>query len=278
MTVLRQIHKIIPSIPTQDGAGVHLRRSIGTSLLDHFDPFLLLDEISSQNADEYIAGFPSHPHRGFETVTYMLAGKMRHQDHTGAEGLLVPGGLQWMTAGRGIIHSEMPQQQEGQLWGFQLWVNLPAQYKMIPPRYQDISPDRIPEHMLGDGSKVRILAGEAFGLRGPVEEIVTDPIFLDIHLASQRQISFPVPEEHQALIYMYQDSGSIGGQEIAIKHLATLTKGSQLTLKAGSQGSRCLFIAAKPIAEPIARMGPFVMNTPEQIRQAIADYQQGRLT
>src|SRR2546425_8414962 len=196
MTTDRQVTKVVTGQPTSDGAGVQLTRVLGTPQLDHLDPFLLLDEFKSDKPGDYLAGFPDHPHRGFETVTYMLAGAMRHKDHVGNQGELVAGSVQWMTAGRGIIHSEMPIQRDGLMWGFQLWVNLPARDKMTVPRYQDIAPEKIPETLLGDGVTARVIAGEAGGVRGPVEGIVTEPLYLDVRMEPQHQVSIAMTPGH----------------------------------------------------------------------------------
>jgi quercetin 2,3-dioxygenase len=200
----RRIVRVVPAQDTSDGGGVRLRRSLGTAALDHLDPFLLFDEFKSDRRDDYVAGFPDHPHRGFETVTYMLAGAMEHQDHRGNRGNLVAGSVQWMTAGRGIIHSEMPRQEGGLMWGFQLWVNLPARDKMTAPRYQDIPPNRVPIWEGEDGTRVRVLAGEAKGLRGPVEGVVTSPLYLDVQLPARSRFVQPVAAGHNGFAYVYE--------------------------------------------------------------------------
>src|SRR5213593_5010246 len=206
----RSVVKIITGQATSDGAGVRLTRVIGTAALDHFDPFLLLDEFKSDKPDDYLAGFPDHPHRGFETVTYMLAGSMRHKDHVGNQGELVAGSVQWMTAGRGIIHSEMPIQKDGLMWGFQLWVNLPARDKMTAPRYQDIPPDKIPEVALADGVRARVIAGEAGGVRGPVEGIVTQPLYLDVRMEPRSRATLALTPGHAACVYVYDGQVALG--------------------------------------------------------------------
>ncbi len=276
----RRVVKVITGQPTSDGAGVRLTRMIGTPALDHLDPFLLLDEFKSDRADDYLAGFPDHPHRGFETVTYMLAGAMRHQDHVGNRGELVAGSVQWMTAGRGIVHSEMPQQKDGLLWGFQLWVNLPARDKMTAPRYQDIPPEKIPEVGLAEGVRARVIAGEAGGVRGPVQGIATAPLYLDVHLAPRSRVTLPVPAGHNAFAYVYEGKARIGpeaegGQERPAGHLAILGDGDQLSAATADSPGRFLLLAARPLGEPVARYGPFVMNTREEITQAVEDYQRG---
>jgi hypothetical protein len=277
----RRVAKVVTGQPTSDGAGVRLTRVLGTPQLDHLDPFLLLDEFKSDKPDDYLAGFPDHPHRGFETVTYMLAGSMRHQDHVGNQGELVPGSVQWMTAGRGIIHSEMPRQKDGLMWGFQLWVNLPARDKMTAPRYQDIPPEKIPEVTLADGVRARVIAGEAGGVRGPVEGIATQPLYLDVRMAPRARVALSLQAAHNAFAYVYEGrvalgSASDGGaQEVAAGQLAVLGDGDRLTATTGDAPARFLLLAARPLREPIARYGPFVMTTREEIAQAVEDYRQG---
>jgi quercetin 2,3-dioxygenase len=277
----RSVVRIISGQPTSDGAGVRLTRMIGTPALEQLDPFLLLDEFKSDRADDYLAGFPDHPHRGFETVTYMLAGAMEHRDHAGNHGELQPGSVQWMTAGRGIVHSEMPRQRDGLMWGFQLWVNLPARDKMIAPRYQDIAPERVPEAKLGDGATARVIAGEVGGVRGPVEGITTEPLYLDVHLSSDAAVELPVTSGHNAFAYVYEGRATLGPASSALDvgtgQLAVLSDGDALRVAAGSAGARLLLLAARPLGEPIARYGPFVMNTREEILQAVDDYRNGRL-
>jgi hypothetical protein len=275
----RKVVRVVAAEDTSDGAGVRLRRALGARALDHVDPFLLLDEFRSDQGDDYAAGFPDHPHRGFETVTYMLAGRMRHKDHSGNEGTLVPGGVQWMTAGRGIIHSEMPLQEDGLMWGFQLWVNLPARDKMGPPRYQEFGPDAIPEAVRPDGVRVRVIAGEAEGRTGPVRGIATSPLYLDVALPAGAGYSQPLPAEHNAFVYVFEGAARVGpegaGQSVAAGHLALLDPGGSLEVRGGDGGGRLLLIAARPIGEPVARYGPFVMNTREELRQAVQDLEAG---
>ena len=272
----RGVVRVVTGRPTSDGAGVRLNRVIGTPELDHLDPFLLLDEFKSDRPGDYLAGFPDHPHRGFETVTYMLAGAMRHQDHAGNEGDLVAGSVQWMTAGRGIIHSEMPRQQDGLMWGFQLWVNLPARDKMTAPRYQDIPPDRVGEATLAEGVRVRVIAGEVGGVRGPVEGIATRPLYLDVRMAPRSRVSLPVPAGHTAFAYVYEGRATLGtpGQAVGAGQLAAFVDGESVTAVA-DEGARFLLLAARPLGEPIARHGPFVMNTREELVQAVQDLQSG---
>lgn len=279
---LRKAIRIVTGQDTSDGAGVRLKRSVGTPALDHLDPFLLFDEFKSDRAGDYIAGFPDHPHRGFETVTYMLAGRMEHRDHRGNRGNLVAGSVQWMTAGRGIVHSEMPQQEDGLMWGFQLWVNLPSELKMTAPRYQDIPPEDIPEIQI-DGGRIRIVAGEAGGTRGPVEAAGTAPTYLDVQLRRHSQHTQGIPEGHNGFIYVYEGSGTVGGNgggdgggtSIEAGALAVLGDGDGVQAASGRHGMKFLIVAAKPIGEPIARYGPFVMTTRAELEQAFDDYRNG---
>jgi len=270
----RKIKQVIQARPTSDGAGVRLKRSIGTEMLSELDPFLLLDNFGTENPDDYIAGFPDHPHRGFETVTYMIQGLMRHKDSSGAEGLLRPGGVQWMTAGRGIIHSEMPEQSEGEMSGFQLWVNLPAAEKMCAPRYQEFEPDDVPLIDAADGVRIRVIAGEVAGTVGPVGKIAIEPTYLDIDLAAGSSFTQPLPDGHTAFIYVFKGAAEIGDEKVPEDHMAVLTDGDSVTIKS-ADGGRLILVAGKPFGEPVARYGPFVMNTTDEIRQAIQDYQQG---
>jgi redox-sensitive bicupin YhaK (pirin superfamily) len=273
----RKSVKIVRAQEATEGAGVRIRRSLGTSALDYHDPFLLLDEFKSEAGADYIAGFPDHPHRGFETVTYMLAGSMRHEDHKGNRGELGPGSLQWMTAGRGIIHSEMPLQKDGLMWGFQLWVNLPARNKMTAPRYQDIPASAIPEVQAEAGVVIRVIAGEAGGTRGPVEGIATSPLYLDLRIPAGGSYEHPVPPEHNALVYVYEGAGEVGGERVESRELAVLSREGEeaLGLTASDRPMRALLLAAKPLEEPMARYGPFVMNTRAEIEQAFEDYRRG---
>ncbi len=273
---LRTIDQIISPLATSDGAGVKLMRAIGTPTLDQLDPFLMLDVFGSDEGADYIAGFPDHPHRGFETVTYMLAGKMRHRDNAGNEGLLETGGAQWMTAGRGIVHSEMPEQTDGLMKGFQLWVNLPADQKMTVPRYQDISPGDIPKKELAGIGTVKVIAGELFETTGPVGEIVTKPLFADIDLTGYAELDIPVSQGQTAFLYLFEGSLHLDGEDIETDRLVTLDDGDTLRVKAGPKGGRFILLSADPIEEPIARYGPFVMNTREEIQQAFDDYKAGK--
>ncbi|HET6724847.1 MAG TPA: pirin family protein, partial [Gammaproteobacteria bacterium] len=260
--------------------GVRLNRMMGTPQLPDLDPFLMLDEFRSDDANDYIAGFPNHPHRGFETVTYMLAGRMRHGDNQGNSGLLTAGSVQWMTAGRGIVHSEMPEQEDGLMWGFQLWVNLPAKDKMTAPRYQDIPPEEIPVVEAADGARVKVVAGEVNGVTGPVSAVATQPIYLDIELQPGASYSATLPPAHNAFIYVYEGAADVGApaERTARGELAVLGPGEQVTVTAsGDASARLLLVAGQPLNEPVARYGPFVMNTERQIHEAVADFQAGRL-
>ena len=277
----RNVARVVRARDTSDGAGVRLRRSLGSQELPELDPFLLLDEFRSDDPNDYLAGFPDHPHRGFETVTYMLAGHMEHRDHMGNRGDLAAGSVQWMTAGRGIIHSEMPRQEQGLMWGFQLWVNLPAKDKLCPPRYQDIPPEAVPEVALAGGAgTVRVVAGSYAGTAGAVSGIATDPLYLDLRLEPNAEISVPVALGHRALAYVYGGQASLGteaGTRLTTAQLGVLDDGDSLRIRSGDDGARLLLIAGKPLDEPIVRHGPFVMNTREEIVQAVRDYQSGRL-
>ena len=279
--ILRSVKNLVSAIATSDGAGVKLNRTIGGPAVDNLDPFLLLDEFGSEEGADYIGGFPDHPHRGFETVTYMLNGLMRHDDSTGAGGTLDPGSVQWMTAGRGIVHSEMPQQEEGLMRGFQLWVNLPAADKMCAPRYQNIEPGDIPEVQGEGGVRIRVIAGEVDGTEGAVSGIAVAPIYLDILLPEDTAHTQPVPAGHAALCYVFEGEVSIiaaDGTAVDVPHhtLAILSDGDGVTMRAGTEGGQALLIAGKPLNEPVVRYGPFVMNSREEIGQAIDDYRAGR--
>lgn len=278
MTDLRIIAKVIAAEPASDGAGVALHRSIATQSVPHLDPFLLLDEFNSENPDDYLAGFPDHPHRGFETVTYMIDGRMRHKDSAGNEGVLTPGSIQWMTAGRGIVHSEMPEQEDGRMRGFQLWVNLPAKDKMVAPRYQEFAPEDLAVVTHDNGAEVRIVAGEHAGKTGPVTDIAVDPLYLDITLPAGAAIRQPTPLGHTAFVYTFGGAGvQVAGADVPYRHLGLLTNGESVAIRnAGDAESRVLLVAGAPFNEPIARYGPFVMNTQEEIRQAFDDFQSGR--
>ena len=275
-TTSRAVIRTVAGQPTSDGAGVRLNRVIGTAALPDLDPFLMLDEFRSDNAGDYIAGFPDHPHRGFETVTYMLAGRMRHGDNQGNTGLLRPGSVQWMTAGRGIVHSEMPEQEDGLMWGFQLWVNLPARDKMTAPAYQDIDPERIPQVRPAPGVTVRVLAGSAGGATGPVAAPATQPLYLDIALEPGAGHSQAVDEGHNGFVYVFEGTARIGGAVLQRGTLGVLGPGGSVEAAAEGGPARFILVAGRPLREPVVKYGPFVMNTEQEIHQAIADYRAGR--
>ncbi len=268
----RQVVGTTTGIPATDGAGVRMTRIIGTPTLDHFDPFLLFDLFESDDPDDYIAGFPPHPHRGFETVTYMLAGQMRHRDNAGNEGIIRAGGVQWMTAGRGIIHSEMPEQEDGLMWGTQLWVNLPQSDKMSNPTYQEFAAADIPLDRRDGGIEVRRIAGQS----GAVSDRPTEPIYCDVRLPAAASFSQAVPATHNAFLFVVEGSVRVAEREIPARTLALLGDGDSIVVSGAAAASRFLLIAGKRLDEPIARAGPFVMNTQAEIKQAIADYQSGR--
>ncbi|MEW7984900.1 MAG: pirin family protein [Candidatus Thiodiazotropha sp.] len=272
----RGIKQVVVGQETSDGAGVRLSRVIGGPQLPQFDPFLLLDHFVSDDPDDYIGGFPPHPHRGFETVTYLLAGQVEHRDNAGHTGLLETGGVQWMTAGRGVIHSEMPQQQDGLLSGFQLWVNLPAGEKMIDPRYQEFDRQAIPLEARSDGVEVRVVAGQTSRqTRGPVRELVTPALFYDISLPSGTRFDEPLPETYNGFVYLIEGTVSIDGIDLEVNSLAVLGQGDSVEITA-QEPSRLLLVAGQPLHEPIARRGPFVMNSEAELQQAFNDYQEGR--
>jgi redox-sensitive bicupin YhaK (pirin superfamily) len=258
-----------------DGAGVKLNRVIGQPALPDLDPFLMLDEFGSDDPTAYIAGFPDHPHRGFETVTYMLAGRMRHRDNKGNEGLLTAGSVQWMTAGRGIVHSEMPEQEQGLIWGFQLWVNLPAADKMTAPRYQDIPPADIPVVATPNGARVKVIAGQFDGVQGPVQGVTTAPVYLDVELPANTTVDLDLPRDHAGFVYVYE--GALSAPEaVARGELAVLSPGPHLTLAAADAPTRALVVAGRPLKERVVKYGPFVMNSEAEIVQAVEDFQAGR--
>jgi len=263
-----------------DGAGVKLTRVIGGPELPDLDPFLLLDEFGTDRAEDYLAGFPDHPHRGFETVTYMLDGRMRHRDNHGNEGLLTPGSVQWMTAGRGLVHSEMPEQESGRMRGFQLWVNLPAREKMTDPRYQEFAPDRIPVATPAKGVSVKVIAGAVGEVVGPIMQPATDPLYLDIALDAGQAWNYRLPEGHNIFAYAFEGAVTVGegddARPLETHELAILGGGNELHLRAGSQPARLILVAGRPLREPVMRHGPFVMNTREELMQAFVDFQEGR--
>lgn len=276
----RIITNMIQGTPATDGAGVELMRVIGQPAFNMLDPFLLLDAFRSDNPEDYIAGFPSHPHRGFETVTYLLNGRMRHKDNAGHEGVIEAGGIQWMTAGRGIIHSEMPEQENGLLEGFQLWVNLPARHKMDTPAYQEFSASRIPIETR-EGAELRVITGKTSrGTQGPVVQPLTQPMFLDISLLPHHTLGESIAEDHNAFIYgiegeCWVKDSSEHHHKITKDRLAVLGPGNEIVISTGAEGSRFLLISGKPVNEPVARGGPFVMNTEQEVRQAFVDYRTG---
>jgi redox-sensitive bicupin YhaK (pirin superfamily) len=276
----REVVKHVRGMPTSDGAGVKLTRVIGQPALGDLDPFLMLDEFGTDNPGDYIAGFPAHPHRGFETVTYMLDGRMRHKDNHGHEGVLAPGAVQWMTAGRGIVHSEMPEQQQGRMRGFQLWLNLPARAKMMDPAYQEFGPERIPMASPARGVHVKVIAGTVGAATGPVVQPATDPTYLDIELDAEASFVQALPPEHSAFVYVFEGELSVvsGATMTALPQhtLAVLGPGDQVRLQSGTVAARAILVAGRPLREPVARYGPFVMNTQDQLRQAFEDYQGGR--
>lgn len=275
----RLVSRIVVGKAASDGAGVKLNRIIGQRDFDMLDPFLLLDEFRSDQAGDCLAGFPSHPHRGFETVTYMLAGRMRHADNQGNSGLLTTGSVQWMTAGRGIVHSEMPEQEDGLMWGFQLWVNLPASDKMTAPRYQDIAPESIPTIEPAAGVSLRVIAGQFGDVVGPVHGIATEPVYFDLSLQASVAFDVPLPQGHNAFAYVYEGSVRIGidadAKSVARGELAVLVDGDHVHVASVDSATRLIIVAGKPLREPVVKHGPFVMNTPEQIIKAIQDFQFG---
>lgn len=276
----RRVERLVTGERTRDGAGVALTRVLGGAALQRrLDPFLMLDAFGSDEASDYIAGFPNHPHRGFETVTYMIAGRMRHRDSAGHEGLLTNGSVQWMTAGRGLVHSELPEQEEGRMEGFQLWLNLPAADKLCEPWYRDITNEEIPEHV-ADGLRVRVIAGASHGVAGAVQRTRTEPLYLDVHLAAGATFEQPLPPGHNAFVYVYRGSIEIDQQPVQAGRMALLHNEADadgVRWRAGADEARALLIAGAPLHEPIAQYGPFVMNTKEQLFQAVEDFNAGRM-
>jgi redox-sensitive bicupin YhaK (pirin superfamily) len=285
---MRTLAQIIPSVATSDGAGVKLRRSLGSQRGLQVDPFLMLDEFYSDDPKDYIAGFPAHPHRGFETVTYMLDGHMRHEDHLGNRGDLSPGDVQWMTAARGIIHSEMPQQSEGRMRGFQLWINLPSNEKMKPAHYRDIPAQQIPTLQLASGASAKVIAGsvvlDGATASGPVNApdapLSTDPLYLDLKLPAGVVIDVPVSRGHNAFLYVYEGDAKVGepsgARTLPYRAAGVLTDGDAVQVQGGERGAQLLLLAARPLREPVVQYGPFVMNTRQEIEQAVEDYRSGR--
>lgn len=273
----RGVERIVEGIATSDGAGVKLTRVLTGKLQQRLDPFLMLDAFGSDNPDDYIAGFPDHPHRGFETVTYMLSGRMRHKDSAGHEGLLENGGVQWMTAGRGVIHSEIPEQENGVMEGFQLWLNLPAQHKMSEPWYRDFASESIPEYVTPENVAVRVIAGTSNGITGAITREHTEPLYLDVHLPAGAEFSTALPTTHNAFIYVYRGAVNIGDKTVESRRMGILDNAPEadgVTLTA-TKDARLILVAGKPLKEPIVQYGPFVMNTQQEIHQALADFGSG---
>jgi len=279
--ISRTVESVVGGTEVSDGAGVKLKRVLSTSLQQRLDPFLMLDEFGSESPEDYLAGFPDHPHRGFETVTYMLEGRMRHRDNAGHEGLLCAGDVQWMTAGSGVVHSEMPEQEQGRMQGFQLWVNLASKDKMTPPRYRGIAADQIPEIQLEQGIRVKLIAGVLNDTEGAIRDIRTQPLYLDITLPAMAEHDFTLPAGHNAFVYVYSGQVQAGpGSETSLQagQLGVLANadGAEAIHLGSRQGARLLLIAGQPLGEPIVQWGPFVMNTRTEIEQAFADYRSGR--
>jgi len=275
----RQVVRVVKGVSTVDGAGVSVRRTLGGMLLPSLDPFLLLDEIHSDDPSRPLPGFPDHPHRGFETVTYVIGGVVEHRDSRGNHGMLGPGSVQWMTAGRGIIHSEMPTHRDGLVWGFQIWVNLPAKDKMMEPRYQDIPPADIPVVELEQGGQLRVIAGKSEGQVGPVQGVVTAPLMLDCTLMPQETFTTALPVAHAAVVYVFSGGVALGENTDVIPegHLAVLSEGESISAGGGPDGGRFLLLAAAPIGEPVVRHGPFVMSSHAELLQAFQDFNNGTL-
>jgi redox-sensitive bicupin YhaK (pirin superfamily) len=271
----RTVVRVTRGMPAEDGAGVKLTRLIGTPDLPDIDPILMLDNFGSDDPKSYIAGFPPHPHRGFETISYMIAGSMRHKDNKGGEGLITDGGVQWMTAGRGVVHSEMPAQTSGTMFGFQLWLNLPAKEKMRSPWYRDIPAAEIPQFDAGAGTTVKLIAGRWNAHAGPAPERATEPFIADVSVPAQSAVAIPIPSGHAAFAYVIEGKAKLGTRELVRGDLGILSEGGELSVVTGTESARILIVAAKPIREPIAKYGPFVMNTQDELRQAFSDYQRG---
>lgn len=281
----RTVQRTVTGMPTSDGAGVKLTRVIGQPQLPDLDPFLLLDEFGTEKAEDYIAGFPDHPHRGFETVTYMLDGRMRHRDNHGNEGVLVPGSVQWMTAGRGLVHSEMPEQDHGRMRGFQLWLNLPAREKMTAPKYQEFGPERIPSATPADGVTVKVIAGRVGEVAGPIQQPATDPTYLDLAVRPGAEFVQSLPADHAGFLYVFEGAVRVGAdtsaKPVRAHELAVLGEGAEVRITgvtAGADGkqARAILVAGRPLRENVVRYGPFVMNTRDELEQAFRDFQSGR--
>ena len=281
VTRSRTVERLVAGRSTSDGAGVKLTRVLTQDLQHRLDPFLMLDAFGSDDPDDYIAGFPDHPHRGFETVTYMIAGRMLHRDSAGHEGLLENGGVQWMTAGRGVIHSEIPQQEDGTMEGFQLWLNLPGREKMQPPWYRDFAHADLPKLLTPEGVTVTVIAGESHGVTGAVTREATAPLYLDLHLPAGARFEQPLPAAHNAFAYVYRGTVTIAGRAVPVQRMAILANDASadgVVVEADADApARVLLIAGRPLGEPIAQYGPFVMNTQQEIYQALSDFREGRL-
>jgi len=273
----RSVEEILPARETIEGAGVHLRRAFGHQQVPRLDPFLLLDDFRSENPAEFVAGFPWHPHRGIETVTYMLDGRVDHEDSMGNAGVIGPGDVQWMTAGSGIIHQEMPKPVDGKMGGFQLWVNLPAKEKMMGPRYQEVQQARIPEVELKKGVRVRVVCGEVGGVKGPVRDIVVEPEYLDVRLDAGSVFDHPVTPGHRAFAYLLQGQGTFEeeGERVDSEHLVLMQDGDRVHVTAGDRAMRFLFISGRPLKEPVAWWGPIVMNNRWELEKAVDEYHNG---
>ena len=279
LTQARQVERLVAGQATSDGAGVKLTRVLTQALQRRLDPFLMLDAFGSDQPGDYIAGFPDHPHRGFETVTYMIQGRMRHRDSAGHEGVVGDGGVQWMTTGRGRVHSEMPEQADGRMEGFQLWLNLHSADKMMTPAWHDIPGDQVPEFNL-PGVRVRVIAGSSHGVAGAMQRPHTEPLYLDVHLDAGASFAQPLPAGHNGFVYVYRGALQVGGTEVPVQRMAILANDSAadgVLLQAGSLPARALLIAGAPLNEPIAQHGPFVMNTREELFQAVQDFQAGKI-
>src|SRR6185295_14237718 len=278
VTKSRAVERVITGQPTSDGAGVKLTRVLTQPLQRRLDPFLMLDAFGTDNPQDYIGGFPDHPHRGFETVTYMIAGRMRHRDSADHEGLLQNGGVQWMTAGRGVIHSELPEQEDGRMEGFQLWLNLAGKDKMRAPWYRDIQSAEIPEFSTAEGVKVRAIAGRSHGVDGAMQRETTEPLYLDLELPAGASFAQALPPTHNAFVYVYRGELTIGETQVPTQRMAILKNdaGSDGVVLRADGPTRALLIAGQPLGEPIAQYGPFVMNTNDEIFQAVQDYQSGK--
>lgn len=276
MVIRRKVARLFKAAKVSDGAGVRLKRSIGMPDLDYVDPFLLLDEFKSDNADDYIGGFPSHPHRGIEAVTYLLEGLVHHEDSTGSSGDLISGGIQWMTAGRGVVHSEMPKQKNGLLWGFQLWVNLPASKKMSAPRYQNIESDKVPIVKRDDGTVIKVIAGQIDNVRGPVQGVAADPGYLDVTLPESVEFRHKIEDGHNVFLYLFDGEVELDGDHLEPGDAAVFEGDGEIVVRTGKKPGRFLLISGKPLEEPMARSGPFVMNSQEELKQAYEDYRTGK--